>query len=283
MTDAKPKLPSPVGTCDTHMHIFEPAHTPLPGANLPAIPGNTAEYRKVRTRLGITRTVIVQPTAYGNDNHCTLEAMKALTEGENETTHQTRGVAILQPSDSDAEITRLHGLGMRGVRYHLLPGGGVSWDTLKEMAARVAPHGWHVQLQMNGNELAGREAMLRALPCDIVIDHIGRFAQPMAADDPAWKVMHNLVDSGRCWVKLSAPYHGSKTGAPRYEDAGNTAKELIRAAPERMLYATNWPHPSLKCNHPDDAGLLDLLNEWAGSEVVRQKILVSNPARLYGF
>ena len=279
MTDTKPKQPSPVGTCDTHMHIFEPGYTQLPGTNLPAIPGNTAEYRKVRARLGITRTVIVQPAAYGNDNSCTLEAMKTLSDD----THQTRGVATVFPSDSDAEIARLTAAGMRGIRYHLMPYGGVSWDTLKEMAARVAGHGWHVQLQMNGRELAGREDTLKSLPCDIVIDHIGRFSQPIAANDPAWKVMRNLVDSGRCWVKLSAPYHGSKTGAPDYADVTETAKELIRAAPERMLYATNWPHPSLKSNHPDDAGLLDLLNEWAGSEAVRQKILVSNPAKLYGF
>jgi D-galactarolactone isomerase len=107
--------------------------------------------------------------------------------------------------------------------------------------------------------------------------------QPVAADDPAWKVMRSLVDSGRCWVKLSAPYHGSRTSAPRYEDAGATAMELIRAAPERMLYATNWPHPSLKNNLPDDASLLDLVNEWSGSEAVRHKILVDNPAKLYGF
>ncbi len=279
MSDTKPKHPSPVGTCDTHMHIFEPGYKQLPGTNLPAIPGNTAEYRQLRSRLGITRTVIVQPAAYGNDNRCTLEAMKALSDD----THQTRGVATVFPGDSDAEIARLTAAGMRGIRYHLMPYGGVSWDSLKEMAARVANHGWHVQLQMNGEELAGREDTLKSLPCDIVIDHIGRFTQPVAANDPAWKVMRNLVDSGRCWVKLSAPYHGSKTGAPDYADVADTAKELIRAAPDRMLYATNWPHPSLKSNHPDDAGLLDLLNEWAGSEAVRQKILVSNPARLYGF
>ena len=220
MTETRPRLPSPVGTCDTHMHIFEPGYKQLPGTNLPSIPGTTADYRKLRARLGITRTVIVQPAAFGNDNEA----------------------------------------GIRGIRYHLLPYGGVSWDTLNEMAARVAPHGWHVQLQMDGRELVGREAMLKALPCDIVIDHIGRFMQPVAADDPAWKVMRSLVDSGRCWVKLSAPYHGSRTGAPRYEDAGATAMELIRAAPERMLYATNWPHPSLKNNLPDDASLLDLVN-----------------------
>ncbi|RPJ45071.1 MAG: amidohydrolase [Betaproteobacteria bacterium] len=279
MTDTRPRLPSPPGTCDTHMHIFEPGYTPLPGANLPSIPGTMAEYRKLRARLGITRTVIVQPAAYGNDNRCTLEAMKALTDD----THQTRGVAIVLPGDSDAEIARLTAAGIRGIRYHLLPHGGVSWDTLNTMAARVAGHGWHVQLQMDSRELAGRESMLKALPCDIVIDHIGRFMQPVAANDPAWKVMRNLVDGGRCWVKLSAPYHGSKTGAPRYEDAGATAMELIRAAPERMLYATNWPHPSLKSNLPDDAALLDLVNEWAGSAAVREKILVSNPAKLYGF
>lgn len=279
MIDTRPRLPSLPGTCDTHMHIFESGYAPLPGANLPAIPGTIAEYRKLRARLGITRTVIVQPTAYGNDNHCTLAAMQALSDE----THQTRGVAIVLPQDSDAEIARLAAAGVRGIRYHLLPGGCVSWDTLQTMAARVAPHGWHVQLQMDGRELAAREAMLKALPCDIVIDHIGRFMQPVAADDAGWLALRRLVDGGRCWVKLSAPYHGSRTGAPDYADAAVLAKALIRAAPERMLYATNWPHPSLKSNLPDDAALLDWTNACAGSEVVRGKILVSNPARLYGF
>lgn len=275
----KPLKPSPVGTCDTHMHIFEPAYNTKPGGHLPSIPGTLAEYRKIRSRLGITRTVVVQATAYGNDNSCALAAIQALADDR----HQTRGIAIVFPQDPDSEIARLHNAGMRGVRYHLLPGGGVQWDTLKEMAARVAAHGWHVQLQMDGRELAGRETLLNSLPCDIVIDHIGRFMQPVAADDAGWKAFRRLIDGGRCWVKLSAPYHGSKTGAPRYEDAAASAMELIRAAPERMLYATNWPHPSLHSNLPDDAAVLDLLNEWVGSDAVREQILVSNPAKLYGF
>lgn len=279
MAETTPRLPTPAGACDTHMHIFEPGYQPLPGANVPAIPGTVAAYRKLRARLGITRTVIVQPAAYGNDNRCTLEAMQTLTDD----THQTCGVAIVLPGDSDAEIARLTAAGVRGIRYHLLPGGGVTWDTLHEMATRVAAHGWHVQLQLDGRELAAREAQLKALPCAIVIDHIGRFMQPVAADDAGWQALRRLVDGGRCWVKLSAPYHGSKTGAPRYTDAGALAMELIRAAPERMLYATNWPHPSLKNNFPDDAALLDLLGEWAGSEAVRERILVANPAKLYEF
>ncbi len=279
MTDTRPRLPAPAGSCDTHMHIFEPEYTPLPGANFPSMPGTVAEYRRLRARLGITRTVIVQPTAYGNDNRCTLMAMQALADDA----HQLRGVAIVFPGDSDEEIARLSRLGMRGIRYHLLPGGGVRWDTMAAMAARVAVHGWHVQIQTDGRELAAHAAALRALPCDIVIDHIGRFMQPVPPDEPGWQALRALVDSGRCWVKLSAPYHGSKTGAPEYADAAVLAKALIRAAPERMLYATNWPHPSLKNNFPDDAGLMDLLNDWAGSAEVRRQILVDNPAQLYGF
>ncbi|MBX3652356.1 MAG: amidohydrolase family protein [Burkholderiales bacterium] len=279
MTDTRPRLPSPPGTCDTHMHIFEPGYSVMPGTNLPSMPGTIAEYRKLRERLGITRTVIVQPAAYGRDNRCTLAAMQALADDR----HQTRGVAIVLPEDSDEHIAELTAAGIRGIRYHLLPYGGVSWDTLREMAARVAPHGWHVQIQCEGGELAGREALLKSLPCDIVIDHIGRFTQPVAAGDPGWKSLRSLIDGGRCWVKLSAPYHGSKTGAPDYADAAASAKELIRAAPERMLYATNWPHPSLKTNLPDDAALLDWVNDQAGSDALRQRILVDNPAKLYGF
>lgn len=140
-----------------------------------------------------------------------------------------------------------------------------------------------MQIQCDGRELAGREALLESLPCDIVIDHIGRFMQPVAADDAGWRALRRLVDGGRCWVKLSAPYHGSKTGAPDYADAAASAQELIRAAPERMLYASNWPHPSLKRDLPDDAALLDWVSDQAGSEAVRRLILVDNPAQLYGF
>lgn len=279
MIDTRPRLPAPAGACDTHMHIYEPRFAALPGTNFPAQSATIADYRRLRERLGLSRNVVVQPTAYGNDNRCTLLAMRELADAA----HQTRGVAILHPRDSDAEIERLHQLGVRGLRYHMLPGGGVTWESLPAMAARVAGHGWHVQLQLDGGEFAVRAKTLEALPCDVVIDHIGRFALPLPPNDANWKALRKLVDGGRCWVKLSAPYHGSKKGPPGYEDAAALATELIRAAPERMLYASNWPHPSLKNNFPDDAALLDLLDEWAGSEAARQNILVDNPARLYGF
>ncbi len=261
------------------MHIYHPEYAPLPGTNFPSLPATVDDYRRLRTRLGLTRAVIVQPTAYGNDNRCTLMAMRALGEGKD----LTRGVAILLPTDTDAEIGRLHQLGVRGLRYHMLPGGGVTWETLLAMAARVAASGWHVQVQMEGHEFSARLPTLQALPCDLVIDHIGRFAPPLAGNDVNWAALLKLVDSGRCWVKLSAAYHGSKSGPPDYADVAPLAQALIRAAPERMLYATNWPHPSLKSNFPDDAGLLDLIADWAGSTGVREQILVANPAKLYDF
>lgn len=272
---SKPRLPTPPGACDTHMHIYHPEYAPLPGANFPALPATVEDYRTLRARLGLTRSVVVQPTAYGTDHRCTLMAMQALGD--------TRGVAILLPTDTDAEIERLHQLGMRGLRYHMLPGGGVTWETLPAMAVRVAAYGWHVQVQMDAREFAAREAMLKALRCNVVIDHIGRFAPPLAAGDANWAAFRRLIDGGRCWVKLSAPYHGSKSGPPRYEDVAPLAQELVRAAPERMLWASNWPHPMVKKNFPDAAALLDLVAGWAGSDAVRQRILVANPAKLYGF
>lgn len=269
------RYPTPCGACDTHMHIYDPAYQALPGSNFPALSGSLADYRALQQRLGLTRTVVVQPTAYGTDNRCTLAAMAQLGAA--------RGVAIVAMEASDAEIARLDALGMRGIRYHMLPGGGVTWGSLPAMAARVAGFGWHAQLQFEGREFAARAPLLARLACDVVIDHIGRFRGPVAADDANWAALRRLVDGGRCWVKLSAPYHGSRSGPPRYQDIGALAGELVRAAPERMLWASNWPHPSLKADFPDDAALLDLLGEWAPEAATRQRILVDNPARLYGF
>ena len=140
----------------------------------------------------------------------------------------------------------------------------------------------HVQLQLDGRLLPEREAQIRGWPGRIVIDHVGKFLEPVTPDDPAFRCLVGLVETGRVWVKLSAPYEVSKSGPPLYEDVGRLAKALVRAAPERMLWASNWPHPSVK-DKPDDAVLLDILLDWAPNEATRRKILVDNPGELYGF
>jgi D-galactarolactone isomerase len=148
----------------------------------------------------------------------------------------------------------------------------------------VHPFGWHANIQLDGRELPKYEAQIMRLPGKFVIDHTGKFLEPVAPDHQAFRRLLKLVDTGRCWVKLSAAYEVSKSGPPRYKDVGILAKALVKAAPQRMLWASNWPHPTApKDAFPDDANLLDLLLEWAPDAAVRRRILVDNPAELYGF
>ena len=149
---------------------------------------------------------------------------------------------------------------MRGARLHMMPGGAIPWEMLDAVAARVQAVGWHVQLQLDGRELPEREAQIKGWPGRIVIDHVGKFVEPVTPEHAAFRCLLRLVASGRVWVKLSAPYEVSKAGPPLYADVGRLAKELVRAAV-----------------------LLDLLLDWAPDDKTRRRILVDNPAELYGF
>ena len=271
-----PRLEAPDGACDTHMHFYDEKY-PLAktAASPPPEDGSVETYRALRQRIGISRTVVVQPTAYGKDNSCTLDGMAALGQ-------DARGVAVVDEEVSDAELRRLDTLGMRAARLHMLPGGAISWDIADAVVARVQSVGWHTQLQLDGRLLPERERQILGWPGRVVIDHVGRIADPVAVENAAFRSLLRLVDTGRVWVKLSAPYLVSKSGPSRYDDVSALAKTLVRAAPERMLWATNWPHPNEK-HPPDEADLLDLLLDWAPEEATRRKILVDNPAALYGF
>lgn len=274
----RPKLKAPPGACDCHMHFYGPRRRFSYRADAPNAPppASVDDYRAVRARLGLARTVVVQPSVYGTDNTCNLEAMAELGA-------EVRGVMVVDTEVSDAELARLTGLGVCGERFYML-GGVLGWDILDEMAARVHDFGWHVQLQLDGRELGEREAALRRLPGTLVIDHVGRFGEPVGVDHPGFRALMRLVEGGHCWVKLSMPYDGSRVGPPNYDDVGVLAKALVRAAPERMLWASNWPHPTVPVSErPDDAVLLDVLLDWVGDDATRHRILVDNPADLYGF
>lgn len=270
----KPNLSAPPGACDTHMHIYEPGYAMAPTALLAPPDGRLEDYQKVQARLGLERVVIVQPTTYGADNSCTLDAMAKI--GAN-----ARGVAVVEPDVSDDELAALTAKGVRGVRFHMLPGGALPWAWLDEIAARVADHGWHIQLQLDGRDLPEREAMIRAWPGELVIDHTGKFLEPVPVEDPAFQCLRDLVADG-AWVKLSAPYETSETGPPAYSDVGALATQLMKDAPERMLWASNWPHPGQN-PRPDDAMLMDTLLIWAGDDAICNRILADNPSALYGF
>lgn len=277
-TSAPPKTKAPAATCDTHLHIYGPQdrYPVAPTSPFPVPDAPVAAYRKVMARLGIERAVIVQPSAYGKDNRCTMDAVAELGDA-------ARAVAVVDMSTSDDELERLTRAGARAVRFHMMPGGVLPWDELDAIAARVQDFGWHIQLQLDGRLLPARRAQIESWPGRIVIDHTGKFLEPVPPGDPAFRVLLDLVGSGRFWVKLSAPYETSKKGPPDYADVGALALALIEAAPERMLWATNWPHPSAQDNPPDDATMLDMLAHWCPDQATRNRILADNPAKLYDF
>lgn len=273
-----PRTRLPAGSTDCHMHAYgDPARYPVNAASpfKPVTDGTIDNYLKLMEILGIERTVVVQPSAYGTDNRATLDAMVRI--GTN-----ARGVVVIDDSASGAEIARLTGLGVRGLRFFML-GGVLPWEALPRLASRVHEHGWHVQLQMDGRLLHERDAELQRLPGRLVIDHNGKFLEPVALDHPGVRSLRRLLDGGRTYVKTSGVYETSRTGPPDYADVAKLARMLIGAYPDRCVWATNWPHPSKPGDAPDDSRLTDLLAEWCGGPDLLKRILVETPASLYGF
>lgn len=272
-----PRLIAPTGACDCHMHVYGPAARFPYAPSIKAPPADVPleTYLGLRQHLGLSRTVFVQPSAYGTDNACVLDAIA-------QTAPNGRGIAVIDPAAPDSEIARLNAAGMRGVRFHDMAAGCLTLDVLEPVVARIAPHGWHVQIQLDGDGLVDLEARLVALPGNFVIDHMGRIPVDGGIERPAFRSLLRLLDTGRCWVKLSAPYHVSRSGPPAYADCTERARVLIRAAPERMLWGSNWPHPTARVK-PDDVDLLDVLLDWAEDEKTLHQILVDNPTTLFGF
>jgi len=275
-SDSRPQLKAPRGACDTHIHIYDHRFPKAPTAKIDSPDASLADYLAMRTQLGIDRTVVVQPSVYGKDKRCLLEVMAAIGPS-------ARGVAVVDETVSDAELDRLTKLGIRGIRFFMLAGAPLPIEILETMAARVAPFGWHVQFQTDGRVLPEHEAMLQRLPTTLSIDHVEKFLKPVESDHPGFRTLLRLLDDGRTWIKLAALYETSKLGPPYYDDVGKLAKQLVKAAPERTIWATNWPHPMSGERKPEDSWMLDMLLDWVPDEATRNKVLVDNPAKLYGF
>jgi D-galactarolactone isomerase len=262
------------GACDCHVHIYEPERFPLTQRIARA---SWSDYQQVQRRLGLERALLVQANGYGFDMGCLLDALAQAGDA-------ARGIAVIAPDTSDETLARLHSAGVRGVRFMLIPDaqGALGWDALEPISARIAELGWVINLQVDGRQLPDFEARIRALPSLVSIDHTGKFLEPVGIDHTGFKSLLSLLDSGKVWVKVSAPYETSKSGPPHYQDVSVLARTLVQAFPERCLWASNWPHPG-RSPAPDDLAMLDLLSEWALDDSVRRRILVDNPARLYGF
>lgn len=274
-----PKLKAPVNACDCHLHIFDRRFPPPGPVKRLVTDASTAEYRFFQKRIGTNRAVIVTPSAYGTANAVTLDAIAQFGPGN------ARGVAVVNPGITDAELKAMADGGIRGIRFTLFdPTTSVTgFDMIEPLARRVNDLGWHVQLHLRGDQIAEYEALLMRIVSPIVFDHMDRLPQPQGLDHPAFGIIRKLIDKGKTWVKLSSIYQDSKVGPPTYADQTGVARAFLRAAPERMVWGSDWPHPTERDQKPDDAMLFDLIAEWAPDETLRHRLLVDNPATLYGF
>ena len=220
--------------------------------------------------------VIVQPSVYGMDNSCTLD-MCALAGKQ-----RARAVVVVDDSISDAQLSDMNAIGARAIRINALTPAGVPLARIEALANRIAPLGWHLQLWISGPQVIEISDLIRKLPVPAVFDHMGQFSLDGGMQNPSLRALLSLLKEDHCWVKLCG-YRVSKKGPP-YDDIRPAVEAMIETAPTRCVWGTDWPHPHLEGRpYPDDQLLLDLVGMWAGDETQRKRILVDNPARLYGF
>jgi D-galactarolactone isomerase len=274
-----PRYETPPQAADCHVHVYDPRF-PMMHPDLRATTeASVAELRLLQARLETTRVVVVQPAAYGTDNRVTLDAIAQVG------LDTARGIAVVHPDVMDEELEALDAGGIRGLRFtqHEPRTAVTTPEMIEPLARRIQAHGWHTQLHLRGEQLVAMAGLVDRLPGTVVIDHMGRVPQPEGVAHPAFDLVRRWIDTGRFWVKLTGPYLESRSGSPRYADCAAVAKGLLAHAPERCVWGSDWPHPTEPTVKPDDAQLIDLLAEWAGSEELRRKVLVDNPAILYGF
>lgn len=275
-TTRSPRQKAPALTCDCHFHIFGPYDQfPLDdGRTYSPPPALVPDYLDMADKLGIERMVVVQASVYGTQNEVTLDAVRKFGQ------HRARAVTVIDDRVTDDGLRRMHDRGVRGVRFNMVSGNGTPEDQLEALAKRVAPLDWHIQIYAEGEKLEEVAPLLARLPAEVVIDHCGGVKAALGTSHTQFQALLRLLGSGRAWIKLSS-YRASSAGAP-WTDVAANVQALAAAAPERCVWGTDWPHPMMD-PVPEAGVLLDQFMDWVPDAATQQRILVDNPARLYGF
>ena len=261
------------------MHIFDPRFAPSPHWKRTPPVAEVPAYRRLQRRIGTQRAVVVTPSTYGTDNTCLLDALDQLGA-------QARGIAVVDADVSPDELARLARRGVRGLRVNFVspqPWGETTPGMLATLAAKAAALGWHIELLAHPAQRVAMQALLASLPTPLVIDHLGRTDPAEGIWSAGFDALRRLLDGGKAWVKLSGAYMRSQRGAPAYDDIQPIARALLRHAPERCVWGSDWPHTTEPAASVDDAQLVDLLDACCASEDLLSRVLVHNAARLYGF
>ncbi len=276
-----PKIPAPAGACDTHFHIFGPV-AKFPFAEKRSYTPDDAPLEallKMLDTLGMARGVVVQGHPYGTDNTVVLDALKREPR-------RLRAAAIVKPDTGRDELKKLADAGVRALRFHHMPHGvgfsPLGMQSFEKLSPLMAELGLHAQFMMDANALDSALPFFKNWKLPIVLDHMGNVDGTKGAKQPGVQQMCRLLAEGKIWVKVSGSYRVS-TQYPDYPDAQAIHEALVKANPEQVIWGTDWPHPRLEKDMPEDGHLLDLFNAWTPDAVLRKKILVDNPARLYGF
>ena len=274
---AQPRHAIPPLACDAHIHILDKrvdartsnaAHAPV------------ENYQQLQSLLGTQRAVVIQPRPYGTDHRVTLDAIARLGLAN------ARGVGVIHPDITDQALSQLHDGGIRGVRMSLYvpEHAAVSFDMLEALAHRVHALGWHLQMHWTAEQIVERAPRLLRLPVTYVFDHLARLPVSHGTRHPAYAVVRELLQRGQAWVKLSCAYLNTALPAGQgYADVHDIARAWVTLAPDRVVWGSDWPHVTEHHHKPDDSALLDLLHDWTGDAALFKRVLVDNPARLYGF
>jgi predicted TIM-barrel fold metal-dependent hydrolase len=278
----KPKLVLPTGAIDTHVHIFEPGYTLSPGRGYNPPDSTLADLKHLHATLGIGRVVFTQPSVYGVDNSAILNGMAALNA---ETPNRARSVVAITLAISDKELAALDASGVRGVRLNTDNKGGmpVAMDAVPELAARIAPFGWHIEFLFPGKDIIELMPVFTSLEVPMSIGHFAYQPATAGVDAPGFKALIELMRRGNTWMKISGANRVSATDLPPYDDVKRLAHALIAAAPERIMWGTDWPHPNKYVVNPNDGDLVDAFGDWVTDETMRRKIMVDTPAAFYRF
>jgi 2-pyrone-4,6-dicarboxylate lactonase len=279
-----PRTRLPPGACDAHAHICGPAAAfPYANERIYTPPDSTLEdYLHLLATLGVDRAVLVQPSVYGTDNRALLDGLSRHRSG-------LRGVAVMKPEIDVSELRALNDAGIRGVRFNLVDHSGernvVPENIIPALARIIAPFGWHIEFLVNLDEAPRFAEQISGLPVDVVVGHLG---YPKSGAGP-WSSAASLdnflrlFETGRCWVKLTGPYRISTAPDLPYADVTPLAHRLTSVNPERLIWGTDWPHVMNKKPMPNDGDLTDLIADWLPDAALRERVLVANPAALYGF
>nr|WP_316684349.1 amidohydrolase family protein [Ralstonia sp. LMG 32967] len=263
--------------CDTHAHVVSSdasAYPMVPNRSYTPVPCPEADYLTMLDATGMERGVLVQISVYGTDNRYMLEVLRRHPE-------RLRGIGVVSPDVSERELVEMHDAGVRGLRLNVLYGGGVGFDAMETLAAKIKDMGWHLQLLVDARQFPELMPRLQKLTLPVVVDHMGHMPVELGTRHTGFQALKHLLTDHGWWTKLSGAYRISAEPAP-HTNVTEWAQELIEAAPDRLVWGSDWPHVAVR-PMPDTGQLRNLLATWIPDAALRHKILVTNPERLYDF